>query len=343
MKRSGPLIVGLVLALMLAAAGLASAAQVTFLHLAPGAGSVFLAGSFNNWSDSQDVLTDDDGDGLWEVTLDLADGEYLYKFVVDGTWRHDETNPNTADDGFGGLNSVLDVAGEDRVSVGGGEVPAVTVPIGDTVPVGGGQIQVTFVHIPDHASDQVYLAGEFNGWNPAGEKMSDPDGDGLYVVTIALVPGRYLYKFVVDGVWFQDPGNPEAVDDGYGGQNSVIEVPAGIEALNLGVDLPEGTALVAMSTTAPATVPDDLELQPGEVAVTFAHTPGAGAAAVNLAGEFNSWSPNAEPLTDDDGDGTFTVTIGLSPGQYPYKFVVDGAWFQDPNNPNGGDHGFGVA
>ncbi|MFH1843316.1 MAG: alpha-amylase family glycosyl hydrolase [bacterium] len=341
-KRSGPLVVGLGLALLLAlsAVGLAAAAQVTFVHRAPGAGSVFLAGSFNNWSDSQTALTDDDGDGIWAGALELADGEHLYKFVVDGSWRHDETNPNTADDGFGGFNSVLTVSGDDAVSIGGGELPMDPVP--PAVVLGDGLIQVTFVYSPDQASDQIFLAGEFNGWNAAGEKMSDPDGDGIYAVTVPLVPGRYMYKFVVDGVWFQDPGNPEAVDDGYGGQNSVIEVPAGIEALDVGADLPAGAVLVAMSTTTPAETPETAaELEPGQVAVSFAYTPGAGAASVNLAGEFNSWSPNAEPMSDDDGDGTYTVTIGLSPGQYPYKFVVDGAWFQDPSNPQGVDDGFG--
>ena len=58
--------------------------------------------------------------------------------------------------------------------------------------------------------------------------MTDPDGDGVYTVTIPLAPGRYQYKFVVDGQWFQDPNNPEEADDGYGGHNSVVDVPAGV-------------------------------------------------------------------------------------------------------------------
>ncbi len=43
----------------------------------------------------------------WSTTLDLAPGTYSYKFVVDGTtWLADPNNPNTEDDGYGGVNSL---------------------------------------------------------------------------------------------------------------------------------------------------------------------------------------------------------------------------------------------
>jgi len=71
----------------------------------------------------------------------------------------------------------------------------------------------------------VYLAGEFNGWRPDLDLMSDDDGDGVWTITYDLASGTYQYKFVADGSWFQDPNNPEAAPDGFGGNNSVIVVP----------------------------------------------------------------------------------------------------------------------
>ena len=59
-----------------------------------------------------------------------------------------------------------------------------------------------------------FLAGEFNGWNPTSDRMEDPDGDGVHTKAMALPPGRYQYKFVVDGNWKQDDKNPEAAPDG---------------------------------------------------------------------------------------------------------------------------------
>jgi len=74
----------------------------------PDAGSVFIAGSFNAWSPDADALTLGD-DGLWTITLELAPGEYEYKFVVDGTWIEDPANPEFISDPYGGKNSVLTV------------------------------------------------------------------------------------------------------------------------------------------------------------------------------------------------------------------------------------------
>ncbi len=56
-------------------------------------------------------------------------------------------------------------------------------------------------------------------------QMSDPDGDGIFEITVKLPAGRYQYKFRVDQVtWKDDPNNPQRTDDGYGGFNSLIEV-----------------------------------------------------------------------------------------------------------------------
>jgi len=51
---------------------------------------------------------------------------------------------------------------------------------------------------------QVFVAGCFNGWNPS----TDPLGmgsDGIWTCTLVLDPGEYEYRFVVDGVWRDDP------------------------------------------------------------------------------------------------------------------------------------------
>lgn len=80
---------------------------------APGARmlrSVNLAGSFNGWSPTATPLTRAEATGEWETTLTLANGSHQYKFVLDGTeWVRDPRNPDTAPDGFGGQNSLLNV------------------------------------------------------------------------------------------------------------------------------------------------------------------------------------------------------------------------------------------
>ena len=56
-------------------------------------------------------------------------------------------------------------------------------------------------------------------------RMSDEDGDGVWSIVVDLEPGRYQYKYRVDETnWKEDPNNPQKVDDGFGGFNSLVIV-----------------------------------------------------------------------------------------------------------------------
>lgn len=68
----------------------------------------------------------------------------------------------------------------------------------------------------------VYLAGEFNEWNPTAKKMTYRNG--IYSASLKLSAGLYQYKFVVDGVWCCDPENAESVPNDQGTFNSVLTV-----------------------------------------------------------------------------------------------------------------------
>ena len=48
--------------------------------------------------------------------------------------------------------------------------------------------------------------------------------DGIWRAVLPVGPGRYEYKFVIDDVWQEDPGNPDTVSDPYGGSNSVLNI-----------------------------------------------------------------------------------------------------------------------
>jgi hypothetical protein len=63
---------------------------VRFSYTDPAAGSVQLAGSFNNWTAE---AMDSEGNGVWSVVKRLGSGVHEYKFVVDGQWIADPDNP----------------------------------------------------------------------------------------------------------------------------------------------------------------------------------------------------------------------------------------------------------
>ena len=70
----------------------------------------------------------------------------------------------------------------------------------------------------------VYIAGEFNKWNPTAKKMAYKAKSGIYTATVKLAAGTYQYKFVIDGTWCADPENVNSVANDQGTFNSVIEV-----------------------------------------------------------------------------------------------------------------------
>ena len=70
----------------------------------------------------------------------------------------------------------------------------------------------------------VYVAGEFNNWDPTAKKMAYKAKEGLYEATLKLADGTYQYKFVVDGTWCADPENANSVANDQGTFNSVVEV-----------------------------------------------------------------------------------------------------------------------
>ncbi|HYG79041.1 MAG TPA: M56 family metallopeptidase [Pyrinomonadaceae bacterium] len=80
--------------------------NVTFrLSGSPNARIVAVAGTFNNWNQSQ-FLFERVGNE-WVCKISLPPGEYEYKFIVDGDWLVDPLNPEMRNDGRGHINSVL--------------------------------------------------------------------------------------------------------------------------------------------------------------------------------------------------------------------------------------------
>jgi len=67
---------------------------------------------------------------------------------------------------------------------------------------------------------QVGLAGDFSAW----KIIPMPEENGIFRYSLDLPRGKYLYKFIVDGVWLADAANPHKVTDPYGGHNSLLLV-----------------------------------------------------------------------------------------------------------------------
>ena len=144
----------------------------------------------------------------------------------------------------------------------------------------------------------VILTGSFNNWNEHAIQMNKVAGG--WELQADLPPGRYEYKFIVEGQWMHDPENPERVRNEHQTFNSVLYI----------------------------TVP-----------VTFTLKGYPAASKVILAGSFNNWNEHKqEMMRQPDG---WSVTLDLPGGKHTYKFIIDGRWITDPENPIIEDDGYG--
>ena len=71
-------------------------------------------------------------------------------------------------------------------------------------------------------AEAVAIYGSFNNWIQT-KNYCAREGDG-WICRIDLAPGKYTYRFLVDGVGLLDPSNSATEDDGQGHVDSVIVV-----------------------------------------------------------------------------------------------------------------------
>ncbi|HNX43115.1 MAG TPA: glycogen-binding domain-containing protein [Bacteroidales bacterium] len=151
---------------------------------------VFLAGSFNGWNPGE--LRMNKVPGGWKLPYVMGRGYFEYKFIVDGRWMPDPANPHTTGTGDY-INSYF-------------------------------VLEPNYTFRLKHFSDaqNVIVTGSFNGWQTDNYQMTKQDG--YWTFSTYLKPGKYTYKFIVDGTWLLDPDNDAWEENSQGTGNSVLWV-----------------------------------------------------------------------------------------------------------------------
>ncbi|MEI7661382.1 MAG: glycogen-binding domain-containing protein [Bacteroidota bacterium] len=229
-------------------------------------------------------------------------------------------------------------------------------------------------YLPGHReAHEVFLSGSFNSWATRNTPMHPCDSG--WTVTMKLLPGKYSYKFIIDGRWTNDAFNKLHENDTYHGYNNVffcynyrfvlngysqarnVLVSGSFNGWNvkelrmiringtwmLPLYLRDGTHAYKFIVdqkwiTDPAnkvTRPDGKGHQNSFLGLgdtLFFRLKGyQNARQVVVAGNFNVW--NTAELLMEKTDGGWQLPYVLAPGNYEYKFVVDGKWITDPDNP----------
>jgi hypothetical protein len=147
---------------------------------------VIVSGSFNGWKEDE-LLMNKTSDG-WELPYTLGAGNYEYKFIVDKKWITDPANPMSSP-ASGNSFLIID--------------PNYTFRLKGFV-----------------SAKNVFLAGDFNRWDPKAYAMRKEGNDWIFPVHLSV--GKHLYKFIVDDKWINDPSNPLWEQNEYGTGNSIL-------------------------------------------------------------------------------------------------------------------------
>lgn len=222
-------------------------------------------------------------------------------------------------------------------------------------------------------ASKVILSGNFNNWSTSAMPMKRTDSG--WIAIQKLKPGKYLYKFIVDGQWIHDLNNLKREADGASGNNSVyfhtnyvFRLPGFPQAKRviiagsfnnwnekelvmqrvgdewqLPVYLSQGTHAYKfivdkewiLDPLNKVTRPDghgnfNSYMSFGDT-ISFTLNGYTQAHQVILAGSFNDW--NTAELSMSKTKTGWEIPYVLAPGTYEYKFIVDGKWITDPDNP----------
>ncbi|MBL0316164.1 MAG: T9SS type A sorting domain-containing protein [Flavobacteriales bacterium] len=282
---------------------------------------------------NQVALTDDNADGVYEVTLSYLAGDTIwYQFVNGDNFLGEEDVPLACGESYGiyGVSRKTIVGETDVV------LPVVCFNECSNC-VTTATNQITFlVNMNEQtvSPDGVHLVGNFQGWDPASTAMTDVDGDGVYSVTIEADEWANLsFKFIngntFDGVEIVPASC--GLPDGNGGNNRLLETGS--------VDVTFGPMCFGACTdciTNPATVNVTFLVNMSDVVVD--------ANGVHLAGSIQGWDPASTPMTDTDADGIYEVTLEAQVNSFAqFRFLNGNDWPMSESVPAvcGIDDGFG--
>jgi len=276
--------------------------------------SVYVNGTWNSWCGDCNPLSNN-GDGVWEVTLEIPDGTHEFKYTLDGWTGQEELTPGSACTVTNGefTNRLVEVAGEvnlPTVCWNGCEACG-SAP--DLVSV---TINVNMIN-EVVAETGVFVAGGASFGSPGDNELTDPDGDGIYSITLERPLGFSSHYTFLNGncpdysckenISGQPCADPYNFNDRFMGP---VDAPLTISTC-FGECTDDGSCPDPVPPTAVTFQVDAKELAVGD--------------GIFMGASFDGWSGGIA-LDDSDGDDIWSVTIDLTPGQYEYKFINGSGW-----------------
>jgi glycosidase len=333
-----------------------------------------VAADFNGWATQGCFLSDPDSDHIWTATIPLQPGNHSYRFVLNNErWLRDPGNPqytgpysnsliyadsieypfllfaepnngswiySIKDTAYFIFNCKIDTLAYYKIRV-----------------LLDGQIQ-NYSILNNRASILLsYLSEGEHHWQ------------------IFIINNRLDTVYQKTAIWYVNSDNlppvAEAGYTGFGFKNQLLKLnggqsydpdmdvlsfhwdwvsgPARINLKNADTPFPEFKTPIPGNYRFRLSVIDSLGaegydyteiiiLDDSQALTQFRYEPGKNkelVKQVSVAGEFNQWNPEANPMTWNDDSLFWETDLPLEKGKYEYKFVINNnRWIIDPKNPD---------
>lgn len=286
-----------------------------------------LAGGADFGIPGDNPMTDDDGDGIWTITVEVASGYTGYYTFTNGACPDWGCKENIA-----GQDCAHPENYNDRQLENITENTVINTCFGQcstdgSCAVSGGPLDVTFrVDMTNEdVAGPIFLTGgaSIDGWCGTCVEMLDADGDNIYEVTVEMPQGAHEYKFN-NGGWDGTENLESEADSActlttIDGENTFVNrlfsyLP-GAGDVTLDPVCFEACAACEPVVLPPTPVTFNVDMSEQTVS-----------GAVYISGEsIDGWAGASVELTDADGDNVYSVTLELEQGDHEYKYMI-GSW-----------------
>ena len=190
-----------------------------------------LVGSFNDWDPANhDYDFTLNGNGVWELVMDLPSGEYEYKVLESDDWDEND---------WPGINQGDNLEASTEVTF--------LANCGFYTGVRNWDEFVTHTN-PIITGSFLDTLGMGNNWDPLNTagSMNDDDGDGMFTWEAILPEGDWEYKVVLNQNWDQDT---------YGGGGNIVVTSDGESTTTFNYDMRQnGTTASSFPDTSTASI-----------------------------------------------------------------------------------------
>ncbi|PNQ72626.1 hypothetical protein C1T31_10785 [Hanstruepera neustonica] len=225
---------------------------------------VIVSGQFNNWT-RDDWKMERINENIFELRKKITDFtdefSWEFKFLINGKFWAEPNNE---------IANIVPAKTEEGI-----ELPVFNLKLYTAYQDQNGNACFRLKGFKD--AEKVIIAGSFNKWDEDYFKMNKTENG--WELSLQINPGIYEYRYIVDGEWIEDPGNPNKVENEYGEFNSVIDI----------------TKLVTINLKG------------------FTE-----ARKVILSGSFNDWSENSYKMKKTDSGWTYNLWLSGGKHHYKF-------------------------